>query len=55
MNFDQMELEKQGKMDTIPFHFAAQETDPQQLDTWINPYRSFLTIIYIYIYSSFSF
>ncbi|OIT39516.1 hypothetical protein A4A49_16606 [Nicotiana attenuata] len=40
MNFDQMELEKQGKLDTIPFHFAAQETDPQQLDTWINPYSA---------------
>ncbi|XP_019259947.1 PREDICTED: uncharacterized protein LOC109237986 [Nicotiana attenuata] len=35
-----MELEKQGKLDTIPFHFAAQETDPQQLDTWINPYSA---------------
>ncbi|KAK4356641.1 hypothetical protein RND71_025612 [Anisodus tanguticus] len=35
--YNQMELEKQGKMDV---HIAAQQTAPQQLDTWINPYST---------------
>ncbi|KAG5610898.1 hypothetical protein H5410_022179, partial [Solanum commersonii] len=39
MNFDKMELEKQGNMDV---QFASQQTTLQQFDTnsWINPYSS---------------
>ncbi|XP_010319863.1 uncharacterized protein [Solanum lycopersicum] len=39
MNFDKMELEKQGNMDV---QFASQQTTLQQFDiiNWINPYSS---------------